>query len=60
MVNLASQIIQLGASESGTQKGATFPNINWSSFRPCKDSGMPAFVGPLGLAGVLPGGPPVN
>ena len=27
---------------------------------PCKDSGMPAFVGPFGLAGVLPGGPPVK
>ena len=57
MVNLASQIMQLAASESGIQKGATFPIINWSSLSPWRDSGIPASVGPLGFAGVLPGGP---
>ena len=58
IVNLVSHIMHDAASVSGIQKGDTFPNINWSSFRPCKDSGIPALLGPFGLAGVLPGGPP--
>ena len=52
-----SQIIQIGASASGTQKGETFPRINWSSDSPWRSAGIWILLGPLGLAGVLPGGP---
>ena len=45
------------ASVSGIQKGETLPSISCSSDIPCNNSGIPAVLGPFGLAGVLPGGP---
>ena len=56
-LNFKSQIMQMCASESGTQNGETFPRINWSSDRPWRRAGIWILLGPLGLAGVLPGGP---